>query len=262
MKRTYVTVISTDNYLPGVLALERNIREVCSYPLIVMLPQGLNEKTYMELSHRNIPFIFADDIEAPKEMLHATEEHSWFGHWAKTFFKLRIFDLTEYEKIVFVDCDMILLESIDGLFELPHMSATIGGKSYPGNEHFSELNSGILTIVPEEGLSGKIAAFIPEVAKNKSVFGDQDVMQAYFKDWAQNPELIMSEWYNVFFSHYHYYSKKKPVKGVHFIGRKKPWMMNKFDVLREYVRCLIKGNAKGITILRKYRKLLKEVSAL
>ena len=260
MKQTYVTAISTDDYLPGVLALAKNVSETCRHPLVVMTSRSLREGTYAELSRRNIPYVQVDDIEPPYELLQATLEDAWFSHWAKSFLKLRIFDLVEFDKIVFIDCDMILMDSVDEVFELPDMSATVGGKSFPGHGHLVDLNSGFLVISPREGLSESIIATIPEVAANKGVFGDQDVMQEYFSDWKNNKELLLPGGYNVWFSHYQFYLKNEFVKVVHFIGKKKPWMMNTYDILREYLKCLVKGNAKGITVLRRYRKLLKEVS--
>ena len=259
MKRAYVTVISTDEYLPGVLALAARIKKLCRYPLLVIASRNLSEVVYAKMRGHNIPYVAVDDIDVSDGLLRATREDAWFAHWAKSLLKLRIFELTEYEKIVYIDSDIMLIDSVDEVFELPDMSATIGGKSYPGNEHLVDLNSGFLVVVPREGLSDRLSALIPEVAAKKHVFSDQDVMQAYFSGWKQNVELLLPGGYNVWFSHYQFYLKNEFVKAVHFIGIKKPWMMNIFDVIKEYAKCLIKGNAKGIAVFYEYRKLLKKV---
>ena len=261
MKKTYVTVLSSDNYLPGVLALTRNIGEFCRFPLLVLASQDLSAGTYAQLDRRKIPYVHAADIDVPEELLAATQEHSWYRHWAKSLFKLRIFDLVEYDKIVFVDCDMMLLDSVDEVFDFPDVSAVIAGGDYPGNEGWVDLNSGFLAIVPREGLSERIAALIPQVAAEKAIFGDQDLMQAYFTGWRDNTALHMDGGYNVYFEHYQFYLKKGPVKVVHFIGRRKPWMMGAHYIMRETAKCLLKGNQKGIPILRRYLRLLKEASA-
>ena len=262
MNRSYVTVISTDDYLPGVLALAKNIRDTCRYPLLVITSNDLSKATYEKLKKHDIKFIQKEDINISTELLRATQNNAWFSHWANSFLKLRIFDLTDYDKIVFIDCDMMLLESVDEVFEAPDMSATIGGQSYPGNEHLVDLNSGFIVIIPREGLSEQIAALIPEVAEKKVVFGDQDVIQAYFTDWQKHSELLLPGGYNVWFSHYQFYLEHEFVKVVHFIGRKKPWMMNCRDLIKDYIKCLVRGNTKGIAILNKYRKILKEVSRI
>ena len=259
MNQTYVTVLSTDDYLPGVLALARNIGETCSFPLLVLASRALSEGTIEEMRRRDIPFVRADDIEAPEGTLRATQEHSWYKHWASSLFKLRIFDLVEYDKIVFVDCDIMLLDTVDEVFDFPDMSAVIAGGAYPGNEGWVDLNSGFMAIVPREGLSKKIAALIPDVAAQKAIFGDQDLIQAYFTNWRQDQELHMPGGYNVYFDHYQFYLERGPVKAVHFIGRRKPWMMNAYYIAREYLKCLLKGNRKGIPVLRRYLRLVSDV---
>jgi len=258
MNQAYVTVLSSDNYLPGVLALAKNIRDVCKNTLLVLTPYDLRKETYDELRRKNIKFISAPDIEAPDQALRATKEHPWYSYWTKTLFKLRIFDLVDYDKIVFVDGDMMLLESIDELFKLPDMSAVISGKSYPGNEQWVDLNSGLMVIEPQKGLSKRMAALIPAVASEKRIFGDQDIIQAFFDGWRKNEKLHIPEGYNVFFEHYHHYQVNAFVKVIHFVGERKPWMMNALYRIREYIRCVFKGNAKGIPVLYRYFKLIKK----
>ena len=260
MKLSYVTVLSSDNYLPGVLALDINVREKCSYPLLVVTPKDLLAQTYAELECRNISYIQSDDIPAPAEALRATTEHAWYRHWVKSLFKLRIYDLIEYEKIVFIDCDMMLLESIDGAFDYPDGSAVVAGAEYPGNAHWVDLNSGFMVITPKAGLSADITALIPDVAQKKPIFGDQDLIQAFFFDWKHNNALHMPGGYNVYFDHYQFYKYIGNIKTVHFIGNKKPWMMGFFARCKVYLKCLLKKNIKGIPIFIAYRKLLREAS--
>jgi len=260
-KQVYVTVLSTDDYLPGVLALNKSINELCSFPLLVLTSGTLGNETYEHLERRKIRFVRVDDVEVPDDLVQATKDHAWYSHWVKSFLKLRVFDLPGYDKIVAIDCDMMLMESIDEVFALPDMSAVIAGRSYPGNERWVDLNSGLMVIVPREGLSEQIAGVIPEVNATKSVFGDQDLIQAFFSGWRDNAELHMPEGYNVHFSHYGHYHGAETVKVVHFVGRDKPWMMSITDICRQYVKCFAKGNIAGIPVLRKYLKLLRAAAA-
>jgi len=260
MKLSYVTVLSSDNYLPGVLALDKNVREKCFYPLLVVTPKNLDPNTYAELERRGISYIQADDIAAPAEALRATTEHAWYRHWVKSFFKLRVYDLTQYDKIVFIDCDMMLLTSIDDAFDYPDGAAVVAGAEFPGSAHWVELNSGLMVITPKAGLSTRIAALIPDVARKKTIFGDQDLIQAFFSDWKNNNTLHMPGGYNVYFEHYQFYKNIGSVKAVHFIGNKKPWMMGFFALCKVYAKCLLKKNIKGIPIFIAYRKLLREAS--
>jgi len=138
------------------------------------------------------------------------------------------------------------------------MSAVVAGGDYPGNEGWLDLSSGFMVIVPREGLSERIAALVPDVAAKKQVFGDQDLIQAYFADWRQDMGLHLAGGYNVYFDHYQFYLERGPVKAVHFIGRRKPWTMNAYHIARECVKCLVKGNREGIPVLRRYLRLVRD----
>ena len=149
-----------------------------------------------------------------------------------------IFGLTQFEKIVFLDSDIYILHSLDHLFEMPHMSAMIAGKSYPGNEDWVDLTSGIMTIVPEEGLVQKLTQVIPQVLAEKGSCGDQDILQAYYTNWVNQPELNMGEKYGIIAGYASYYEKTlgykytnvvddpKSVAIMHYAGEKKPWMQH------------------------------------
>lgn len=258
MEEVFLTTISTNNYLAGVLLLARYIKQYCSHRLVVLAKEGLADETYAAIQQAGAELITAPDMQGPQlcpEEIHG----SIYSHWANTLFKLNIFSLVQFKKIVFVDSDMMLLGSLDELFECPDVSAVIAGKSYPGNEGFKDLNSGLMVLVPQQGLADAICGVAPRVAASKKFFGDQDVLSEYYTNWPQQDALHLPECYNVFFRHYQYYQKRGKVKVVHFIGKVKPWMMTPGQTVAECVKCLFKGNAKGIPLLLQYQKDAKAV---
>ena len=253
----FVTTLNTDNYLPGVIVLDKTIRDTCSHRLFVLVSHDLKESTYEALRRRSIAFGYADNVVVNPELFADTADI--YSHWKNTLFKLRIFELTQFSKIVFIDGDIMVLGSIDDLFDRPDMSAVIAGRSYPGNEHWYDLNSGVLVIEPCEGIIGKLIDTIPVVSAAKNNFGDQDILSAYFSDWPQDKNLHLPEGYNVFFDHYHHYIKHGEVKGLHFIGKIKPWMLSRHQVFVTYLRCFLKGNASAISVLKRYLRYVREV---
>ena len=253
----FVTTLITDDYLPGVLILNRSILETCKHHLYVLAARNLAEGTYESLRCCGIPFCVADDIYADPALF--AESDPAYSHWTKTLFKLRIFELTQFHKIVFIDCDIMVLVPIDDLFERPDMSAAVAGGSFPGNEDWRDLASGVLVVEPRAGIIEELIALVPAVASEKRTFGDQDVLIKYFSDWPHNEHLHLSESYNVFFDHYQFYLKRGEVKTLHFIGRKKPWMMPRAAFLIQIVRCIVKGNSRGIVMLLRYRRYQKDV---
>ena len=231
--KTYLSVLSTDDYLPGALVLAESLRRVNSqYPLVLLVPTTLSAHSLGVLKAVGIEVIQSpNDIQLDDYVANSNTERG-HPHWNNTLFKLKIVDLCQYEKIVFLDCDMMILRNIDELFSKPHMSCVIAGRSFPGNEHYVHLGSGLMVVEPREGLLKDLVDIIPDViesAKGKSV-GDQDVFQRFYPEWPTCNELHLDETYNMFFPLMSYYMTHTPmrygdVRIVHFIGKEKPWAL-------------------------------------
>lgn len=256
-REAFVTTLNTDSYLPGVIALDKSLRETCAHRLFVLVSHGLADATYEALRRRDIPFDFAEDIAVDPALF--AQADAVFAHWKNTLFKLRLFELSRFDKMVFIDSDMMVLEPIDDLFDRPDMSATVAGGSFPGNEGWREFSSGLMVIESRAGVVEQLIATVPAVAAAKQSFGDQDVLNALFCDWPENEGLHLPESYNVFFDHYAFYLKRGGVKALHFIGRKKPWMMSRLETGVQILRCVAKGNVQGIGMLLRYRRYMREV---
>lgn len=269
--RAYATLLSTANYLPGVLALHESLRSVSArHPLVVVISPTVTAEIEDQLRRagmivRKIPPISA----LPKEVLEGN------GHWGNTFDKIQLFSLTEFSKLVYVDSDMIVLGNIDDLFDKPHMSGVAAGRII--DPSWTRLNSGLLVIEPEADLAEKIFSVLPKAlaemtARGVTAIGDQDLLNAYYPGWINSPELEVDQGYNVFQCHLDTYIEKynyrlpddksgsgRAVKIVHFIGPRKPWM--KGAAIRHYWRVLKKGKAVRWEnrVFSLYKKLLDSV---
>lgn len=283
-KKAYITISTGKSYLPGIMAMYLSLKQTgTTIPLYAMLPTDLIKKE-AELCDRlkangiNI-LEYSDSIPIPQQLVESNENHgdSRFSH---TFDKLLVFEQTQFDKIVYLDADIYILHNLDHLFELPHMSAMIAGRSYPGNEDWIDLTSGIMTIVPQEGLVERIATMIPHVIEQKGACGDQDILQAYYSDWTKHPELDMGEKYGVIAGYASYYEEHlgyhytdvvddpKSVAIIHYAGEKKPWMQHwsplsilKQELQLAALRLVHKRNTNAVLLeykhlVRKARKLL------
>lgn len=159
-------------------------------------------------------------------------------HWSNTFLKLRVFDLIEFEKVIFIDCDMIVLENIDHLFEKHHISAVQGGKLI---FHWEDINSGLMVIMPNHKEFSELVDLVPTVCRKKieanAGFGDQDVISYYYKNinklWSKENHL--DERYNAMIRCIHELCVTlgyKNIKIIHFTGDKKPWMFSFLEALK------------------------------
>ena len=268
--KSYVTSLSTESYLPGVFALNESLRRVeSSHPLLVLTSPGIvpavsNKLLQAGMAVKGVPA----SVPVPADLKAAS------GHWGHTFDKLHVFGLTEYDKLVYVDSDMIVLTNIDELFDKPHMSAVAAGQLL--NPAWNRLNSGLMAIVPESGLPEKIALTLDKARSDQALggataIGDQDLINAYYSKWASSPELHLDQGYNVFQCDLDAYIEKqgyrlpedagqheRTVKIVHFIGPQKPWM--KGASLKHYVNVVRKRGAVRWErrIFSAYKKVIKQ----
>ncbi|XP_077244139.1 galactinol synthase 4 [Tasmannia lanceolata] len=114
-KRAFVTFLAgTGDYVKGVVGLAKGLRKVKSaYPLVVaMLPDVPEE-------HREI-LRSQGCILKEIEPIYPPENHVQFAmaYYVLNYSKLRIWDFEEYSKMIYLDADIQLFDSIDHLFDL------------------------------------------------------------------------------------------------------------------------------------------------
>lgn len=240
MNKRYLTLCNSEKYLKGTLVLYESLNAANTHiPLVVFCPRKTPErvrqllKSYAELcadySCKLEILESEEDIALPSEI---TQGNKW-QRWNGTLDKLLIFGLSQYDKLVFIDSDMLVLRNLDHLFDRPHLSACFDGQY---GQH--DLNSGLMVIQPTNSKAemGRITGFISEVVHNLQ-FGDQDIIRLAFPEWKTANELHLPEGYNLFFENV---SRKKKEAGydilntaekaiyiVHFIGYDKPWYKGK-----------------------------------
>ena len=229
---SYVCVLSTNDYLDGVLVLNENLKQLRSkYQLLCVVNENIDTETRNTLKNFDIPY---------KEMksLNMCDIDDSF-RWKFTFDKLNVFDLTEFKKIVYLDLDFLILENIDNLFEIDKFAMVSDNRT--DEEYFC---SALMVIKPDkENYEGLIS-----LIKHKHItegMGDQDIINEYFDDiyvipieynFIKGIELSLIDDFdlikNSIVSKYickDYYISEEP-KIIHYYGDVKPFMINKeFD---------------------------------
>lgn len=246
MKNNYsfISVLSTNNYLNGLLVLFFSYKKTNSkYPFLVLLTPNISKKTISILKKFHISYeSLSENINNPTDV---NKKHRWF----KTYSKLSIFNQIKYSKIVYLDTDMLILRNIDELFLCPNMSATNAGGMLPRKKSWTHLNSGLMVIKPSAkvfkdmtGKIGKIETIQSGGTKIKPKFGsDQDFLNSYYPKWKQNKNLHLDHKYNMI----HYYideyhklfgysinSKNKPISIIHYASYLKPWNITKSEIIK------------------------------
>ena len=113
------------------------------------------------------------------------------------FAKLRLWQLTEYDKIVFLDADTLVLRSIDRLFDYPEFSAA--PNVYEGLEDFHRLNSGVFVAKPCSMTFDAMLARLdaPDTFWRRT---DQTFLEHFFPHWHGLPvfdNMLQYVWFNM-----------------------------------------------------------------
>lgn len=266
----YVTFLSNRNYLDGALALHKSLQLAkAQYPLYCLLSMNVETSVLEVLEANGIGCIQLTECVTSDTGINKDVAYS---NWNYTFDKLYMWGLTQFEKIVFVDADMIITANIDHLFERKPFSAALAGVLFPTCEDICILNSGLLVVEPDNTIKDKMIelskTLIPEMRSKGLPLGDQDIINAYFPDWFEHKELILDDGYNLYahyiqsyvrHSGYSFNSKKgKTIYVVHYVGVEKPWMIN---TIKQFCKMCIRmyPNLYYVFAYFRFRRLLRMV---
>lgn len=214
--KVFTTLLSDESYLDGVLVLNRALTAVKSrYPLYCVVSSNIRDDLEKSLYAEGVKTIrLKKQITTPKSI----SNDYCYAHWNKTFDKLQIWGLTQFEKIVFLDSDLLVIHNVDSLFDRAPFSGVCAGKSYPGNEDWRGINSGVMVIKPDKNVEASLIGLIPLVAQEYErigrLMGDQDIIQWYLTDkWNEKSSLQIDEGYNIFADFLDYYIKRWAIHG-------------------------------------------------
>lgn len=229
-KYAYVTLLGTDDYVIGTLCLEVSLKRVGSkYPLLVLCSNNISKATIDLLKKRGISCkTLTHNVSVGKINTGA------FERWNYTFDKLQVFGLNEYEKVIFLDSDMYVVKNMDHLFEKPHMSAVYA--DVWDKTAAEGLNSGLMVLEPSnEEYEGLVGLLYSDRFAGSTMFGDQDVIRAYYSDWMQKAECRLPVGYNLYYPFINEYlrqSKADDIFNIHFVYDKKPWQFSFANLLK------------------------------
>ncbi|XWX01450.1 hypothetical protein V2A60_009478 [Cordyceps javanica] len=114
--KVWATLITNLDYLAGVLTLDHALRQVRSaYPLLALYTDSFPAEGLAALAARGIPAQRVDHLRPSA----GSRDFSADPRFADTFTKLATFSLAEYDRIVQLDSDMLVLRNMDELMDLP-----------------------------------------------------------------------------------------------------------------------------------------------
>lgn len=214
-KEAYATILhSAHVYVCGAIAAAQSIRMVGSTrDLIILVDETISEYHRGGLESAGWKIHTIQRIRNPKA------ERDAYNEW--NYSKFRLWQLTDYDKIIFIDADLLILRNIDFLFKMPEISA-IGNNA-------TLFNSGVMVIEPSNCTFQLLMDHINEIESYNG--GDQGYLNEIFTWWHRIPKRMN------FLKHFwvgdeeekkkmktHLFGADPPVLYVlHYLGLK-PWL--------------------------------------
>ncbi|XP_031251436.1 putative UDP-glucuronate:xylan alpha-glucuronosyltransferase 4 isoform X2 [Pistacia vera] len=170
----YVTVLhSSEGYVCGAIALAQSIiQSNTKRDLVLLHDKSLSDKSIRGLRAAGWKTKLISRIRSPFSVKDS------YNEW--NYSKLRVWQLIEYEKVIFIDADLLVLRNIDKFFFYPQLSAA-------GNDG-SLFNSGIMVIEPSLCMFEKLMVKSFKVASYNG--GDQGFLNEIFTWWHRLPSKI------------------------------------------------------------------------
>ncbi|KAL2942111.1 putative UDP-glucuronate:xylan alpha-glucuronosyltransferase 5 [Bienertia sinuspersici] len=135
-REAYVTVLhSSEDYVCGAIALAQSILQTnTTKDLILLADRTISHHSVLGLQAAGWKIKRIQRIKSPNAKSDA------YNKW--NYSKLRIWQLIEYNKLMFIDSDFIVLHNIDHFFDYPQLSAAPNDKWL--------FNSGIMLLQPSK----------------------------------------------------------------------------------------------------------------
>ncbi|PWA80456.1 plant glycogenin-like starch initiation protein 3 [Artemisia annua] len=213
-REAYATVLhSSETYVCGAIMLAQSLLKAgTNRDLILLIDTSISVEKRDALAAAGWIIRIIERIRNPRAEKYSYNEYNYS--------KFRLWQLTDYDKIIFIDADIIVLRNLDPIFSFPQMSAV-------GNDN-SIFNSGIMVIEPSNCTFMHFMQQTNEIVSYNG--GDQGFLNEIFVYWHRLPRrvnFLKNFWSNTTVE----YSMKNQLFGadppklyaIHYLGLK-PWV--------------------------------------
>lgn len=214
-KFAYITMTTNDLFVPGAITVIKSLRiNEALYPIYCMISEEVSEENKQKIKQAGAEILIVPKIHSSS----SGEDGDRFEvgkNWL-TFTKLNVFNLLQFDKVVYVDADCIVLKNVDDMFDFPSLSGYLLA-------HTGELEAGVLVLEPNEIVFEELMIYKDkENWKNH----DQTLIDWYFRQHIGKFSELKNEYH---FCHKLYHNKnpklifENKAKIIEFNGYK-PWI--------------------------------------
>jgi len=249
--KAWATLLTQPSYLVGVRTLRASLeRSGSPYPLVVMVTDGIDAPSRQLLEDDGCVLRDVEPLRPARDLA----DNYANARFAEVWTKLAAWQLTEFERVVLLDADMLVTQNMDELFSLELATGAIAAchacrcnpnqiASYPaswtpqncfythcrGLEHTSApevvddyLNGGFLVLTPDEAVFADMVTRLAAVDDlSRYPFAEQDFLNEYYHQRWQPLPYIYNALKTLAFQHPSLWDACA-VKNIHYIIDK-PW---------------------------------------
>ncbi|GAB5586846.1 glycogenin glucosyltransferase [Umbelopsis nana] len=236
MTRAFVTLVANEAVAPGALVLAHRLRNLHDFlnpspRLACVVSSDVTPDTRHALASTFDEVIQVDVLRSKAAMnLHLLGKPDL----GLSLTKIALWQLIQYEKVVYLDPDVLPLRSIDELFDLEELSAApdIGWPDW--------FNTSVFVATPNMDTYAELKQITEEDRVLDA--GDQGLLNEYFHDWATSgPTYRIPFTYNILPSAIYSYAPALREFGndiaiVRFPENERPWQWMRFQDGRVFPR--------------------------
>ncbi|SFC97379.1 glycosyltransferase [Tropicimonas isoalkanivorans] len=210
-RHAYVTLVTNADYALGAKALVRSIGMTgTDADCVVLHTAAVDDVDLAPLRDLGARLVRTDLLptSAAFNAAHARDRLHGLAPFTKgekppfhtpldNFAKLRLWQMEEYESVVFIDADALVLKNCDRLFEYPEFSAA--PNVYESLADFHRMNSGVFCARPDAATFDRMLSELdaPGAFWRRT---DQTFLQHFFPDWHGLPvfdNMLQYVWFNM-----------------------------------------------------------------
>jgi hypothetical protein len=206
-KCAFVTMVSSEPYIHGALALANSLAKVGRVPLIALVTEGVDASRLVQAG------VFTAKVDVIGNP-HLSKGRRVQPRFATVFTKLHVWRLAFLDRMVYLDADTLVLKNIDQLFAMDGFAAARdwGLRLEPG------FNSGVFVTAPSASVFEAMVVALDSL--DSADGGDQGFLNSFFPEWTPlEPGLNVLT--RLMFKHPDLWRPEETAV-IHYVGHK-PW---------------------------------------
>jgi len=225
----YVTLLTSDSFLPGAETLLYSLRKSgTDKALVAMVTPAVSARSRSALRARGASVLEVEPIANPnpREGVHV-------AGWVNAgYTKLRLWGLVQFGRVLFLDADALVVENVDALFGAARKAAAPFAAA-PDVFPPDRFNAGVLLVTPDAAVLRRMLAAVEAKSCPSHDGGDTGFLNSFFPGWfGMPPEARLSFGYNAQRTlHWMTFAKQpgywnavaQDLKVLHFSSSPKPW---------------------------------------